>query len=130
MSARDRAFAKQDREVIQEMIDEGFERVTPAMKSREERLQFIERTIPSSLLKAVTEALTLMMNRLDQPFFYTAYEALSVAYSTYAKLINNPANARKVAPELRKVFEGTLGKLVESGFTTWNELLRHSEDNS
>jgi hypothetical protein len=130
MSARDRAFSRQDREVVQEMIDEGFEKVTPAMKSREERLQFVEQTIPSSLLKAVTHALTLMMNKLDQPVFYTAYEALSVAYSTYAKLINNPANASKVAPELLKVFEETLGKLVESGFTTWNELLRHSEDNS
>jgi hypothetical protein len=130
MSAKDRAFSRQDREALQEMIEEGFERVTPAMKSREKRLQLVEQTIPSSLLRSASYAMLRMMSKLDQPFFYENYEALSVAYSAYDKLIDNPANANKIAPELRKVFEETLGSLVEGGFMSWEELLRHSRDHS
>ena len=130
MSARDRAFSKQDREVIQEMIEEDFARVTPAMKSREERLQYVERTIPGALLRAVTYALFIMGDKPNQPYFYKAYESLSVAYSLHGKLIGNPANAKKIAPEIRRVFEETLASLVETGFVTWEELSRHSKDSS
>jgi len=69
MSAEDIAFSSQDREVLQEMIKEGFAKVTPAMKSREKRLQLVEQTIPSSLLRSVPYTLTRTMSKLDQPFF-------------------------------------------------------------
>lgn len=71
-----------------------------------------------------------MMSKLDQPFFYETYETLSVAYSAYGKLIDNPANANKIAPEIRRVFEETLASLVETGFVTWEELSRNSKNNS
>tara|TARA_B110000503_G_scaffold19161_1_gene28531 strand:- start:2416 stop:2808 length:393 start_codon:yes stop_codon:yes gene_type:complete len=130
MSARDRAFSKQDREVIQEMIGENFAKVTPAMKSREKRLQFIEATISAELLRAVSFAMTRMLSRLHDPKFYKAYESLSAALSLHDKLFSNPANAQEIAPKLRQVLEGTLGSLVETGFVTWEELFRHSEDHS
>jgi len=130
MSARDRAFSKQDREVVQEMIEENFAKVTPAMKSREKRLQFIEATISAELLRAVSFAMIRMLSRLHDPKFYTAYESLSAALSLHEKLFSNPANAQEIAPKLRQVFEGTLGSLVETGFVTWEELFRQSEDHS
>jgi hypothetical protein len=130
MSASDRAFSKQDREILQEMIEEGYERVTPAMKSREERLQFVEATISPELLRAVTFAMMKMLNKLDQSYFYVTYKTLSVAYSAYSNLIYNPANANKIAPEIHRVFEETLASLVETGFVTWEELSRNSKDNS
>jgi beta-lactamase class A len=130
MSARDRAFSKQDREILQEMIDEEFERVTPAMKSREERLQFIEDTISKELLRATSFVMLNMVSRLQEQQFYEAYETLSGALSVLGNLKSNPANAKRIAPELRRVIEETLASLVETGFVTWEELSRHSKDNS
>jgi len=130
MSASDRAFSKQDRETLQEMIEEGYERVTPAMKSREERLQFVEATISPELRRAVTFVMMSMVSKLNEPQFYSAYESLSAALCLEANLISNPANAKKIAPEIRRVFEETLASLVETGFVTWEELSRHSKDNS
>jgi len=130
MSASDRAFSKQDRETLQEMIEEGYERVTPAMKSREERLQFVEATISPELRRAVTFVMMRMVSKLNEPQFYSAYESLSAALCLRDNLISNPANAKKIAPEIRRVFEETLARLVKTGFVTWEELFRHSKDNS